>query len=190
MPLTTERTVEVSEKHTGTSGRSSGRPVRESGREEVTAISLEDLAELAAERLTSEQLHAIAARVAAAELVAERADVPGAMREESHDLAAEVRFDLRGTVRRLVRRWGAGPAGMGIDGDLLAPWLLPQLVRAGAAEHDVVEALRAEIGWCPRTEDERLEAVARGMLDDGFSPDVVKAALRSIDHRDEEREAA
>lgn len=130
-----------------------------------------DLVEEVAARLTSEQLHAVAARVAAAE--ARPPEDPA-----RPDLAAAVALDIDGAVARLVALWGRD--GVGIDNDILAAWLLPQLVRAGAPEPVAVAALGRHLGWRPRTQAERMAAVAKDRLAAGLSPDEVRRALARL----------
>lgn len=141
-------------------------------------IRLEELVEEAAQRLTSEQLHALAARVGAREL----REATEIRKSVPRDLPTDVAHDLDATVRHLVDLWG--PDGAGCDLDIVAAWLLPQIVRAGATEADAIAALTAHTGWRPRTAAERekaaLRQTARDLLDAGFSPVQVKAAMRSI----------
>lgn len=137
----------------------------------MTVRPIAELVEEVAERLSSEQIHAIAARVAAAEL--RDPDPP-----RKTDLATELAFDLDGTVRHLADLWG--PNGVGIDTDIVAAWLLPQLVRAGLDELTALAALQRVTGWRPRTDEERWAAVARAMVEtDGFPPDIVREAIRT-----------
>lgn len=131
---------------------------------------LDELVEEVVSRLTSEQLYAIAARVAAAETVP-------CSPSEPFDLAAAVTFDLDAAVRRAAARW---VDGTGIDPDLFASWYLPQLVRAGASEIDALAALQRVTGWRPRTEAERFAAVARDLLVAGYPAEHVRRALRAV----------
>lgn|GEM_PF-5258229 len=131
---------------------------------------LNELVEEVAERLSSEQILAIGARVSAAELVRSQAPAP-----HQFDLAAEVAFDLAAAVRHLVSLWG--PAGIGCDTDLVAAWLRPLLVNAGVPETDALAALERETGWRPRTPAQREVAVAEAMLADGFERGLVVSAL-------------
>jgi len=142
-----------------------------------TPRPLAELVEEAAARLSGEQLRALAARVEAAELAAAR-DATSVPKREPIDLAASVAFNLDATVRHLADLYGHD--GVGIANDILGSWLLPQLVSAGAAEGAVLAALERNLGWRPRTHEQRLEEVARTMLADGWAPDQVKAALRSV----------
>lgn len=130
-----------------------------------------DLAELVAERFSSEQLHALAARVAAAEL--REPDPP----PPPFDLAAAVALDLDAALTHLVGRY---TATVGVDTDILSAWLLPQLVRAGASEPDALAALERHTGWRPRSAEERLESVVRAMRADGFTPEQIRSALREV----------
>ena len=129
---------------------------------------LEELVEEAADRLTSEQLHALAARVAAAEA---RPPAP----PPTFDLATSCALDLQLTVRRAVALW---VDGVGLDTDIFAGWYVPQLVRAGVTERDALSALRRVTGWKPRTAPDRERAVARSMLADGWAPEMIADALK------------
>ncbi len=139
------------------------------GRETLHGL-LDDLAEEAAARLTSEQLFAVAARVAAREL--RPLEVAPA---RPFDLGAAVALDLDAGLCRDRDRWRE----IGIDDDLIAAWLLPALVRAGIRETHALAALERHTGWRPRSDAKRSETVARQMIDDGFTRDEVRTALRS-----------
>lgn len=143
----------------------------------ATLLSLEDLVEDAVERLSSEQLYAMATRKVAAELrSAEDAAIP----VQEPDLATALAFDLDGAVTQLVEPC----TQVGVDTDIAAAWLLPQLLRAGASEADALDVLSRVTGWRPRTDEERTEAVEREMLTDGFTPEQVRVALRSVPVRE------
>lgn len=134
----------------------------------MVAMTLEQLVDEAAARLTAEQLRAIAARV--------EVEARSAIQEESPrpDLASEIAFaGLRTTVRRRLN----AHRERGIDDDLAASQLLPALLRAGVDKREAVAALKYETGWQPRTDTERARAVATAMLDDGYPPDVVRRAV-------------
>lgn len=137
---------------------------------ETLHCNLDDLAEEAAERLTSEQLFALAARVSARELLP--IEVAPA---QPFDLGAAVAFDLDAGLCQALDRWRK----IGIDDDLIAAWLLPALGRAGIRETDALAALERHTRWRPRSDAERVAAVARQMIDDGFTRDEVRTALRS-----------
>lgn len=128
--------------------------------------------EAAAVLLTSEQLYALAARVAAAEL---REPQPA----RRFDLATSVALDLDATIRLLVSFWG--PDGIGSDVDIVAAWLYPQLVRAGVPEAAALAALERVTDWRPRSDAERWAQVARDMIEeDGFAPERVTIAISRI----------
>lgn len=137
----------------------------------ATDLTDADLAEEAVSRLSSHQLHAMAARKSAAEL--REPDPPA----PPLDLEAAVEFDLDGAISYLMTKY---TAAVGVDADLLAAWLLPQVVRAGASEPDALAALERQVGWRPRSPEERLEAVVRAMRDDGFTPDQIRSALKEV----------
>jgi len=131
----------------------------------VTALALEELAEEAAIRFTSEQLFALAGRVAARE----------ARPPETHstpDLATSLAFDLEGTVDDLVEMMHAR---VGIDLDLVGSHVL-KVLRAAAVD-DAEEIVERATGWHPRTAEEREVAVAEAMVAEGFTPTQIANAL-------------
>lgn len=128
---------------------------------------------MVAEKFTSDQLFAIAARLAAQELAAQMTP----KERPAFDLATAVALDLDAAVRHIVDLWHRG---MGIDVDILGAWLLPQIEAAGVGRAAALDALQRTTGWRPRTEAERLEAVAREMLADGFTPAQITDALRCV----------
>lgn len=140
-------------------------------------LSLKDLVEDAIERLSSEQLYAMGSRKAAAEL---RAAEDAAIPVQPPDLATALAFDPTETVARFVGTYAA----IGVDGDIAAAWLLSQLVHAGASEVDAFDVLHRVTGWRPRTDEERDAEVMRQMLGDGFTPEQIRDALRSISARE------
>ncbi len=124
-----------------------------------------------ARQYTSDVIYAAAAALAAEELARLVAPPP-----ERPDLASCVALDLDGTVRHLADLWG--PPGVGLDLDIVASWLAPQLLDAGVREHLVLAALWRVCGWRPRSDDDRRAAVLRALVEtDGFAPDVAEAAL-------------
>jgi len=132
----------------------------------VTALALEELAEEAALRLTSDQLFALAGQVAARE----------ARPPEVHpkpDLPTNLAFDLEGTVADFVERMHAGA---GVDLDLVGAYLMTLLRAAGVA--DAEEIVERATGWHPRSAEEREVAVAKAMLAEGFTPEQIAAALK------------
>jgi len=139
----------------------------------ATTRPIHDLVEEAVERLSSEQLHAMAARRAAAELRAQGQLAPKA----PTDWDTCLKVDLNLTVRRLVELHSS----FGIDADIASANLLPKLLGAGIPEDDALEALTRACGWRSRTDEDRLEAVARSMLADGFTVEQVRTALRDLE---------
>ena len=144
-----------------------------------TRRPIADLVEEAVDALSSEVLYAMAARKASAELRGARETEPTA----SVDWDGCLKVDLNLTVRRLVEL----RSSFGIDTDIAAGHLLPRIIAAGISEVDALEALQRATGWRPRTDRQRVEAVVRGMLEDGFTPDEIKRALR---HVEDERSVA
>lgn len=134
---------------------------------QTTTRPIGELVEEVAQRLSSEQIHALAARVAAAE-------ARPAERPTPFDLPTAVRIDLDGTIRRAMSMWCDGA---GIDADLFASWYLPQLRRAGVDEAGAIDALHRLTAWRPRTTEERAAAVAADMLDAGYPAAVVREAV-------------
>lgn len=118
-------------------------------------------------RLTSDQLFALAGRVRAAESARDR---PTARRPP------DWRRDLDGTCEHVVELWRA----VGIDADILGTLLYRGLVQVGVAEPAVRPAVERATGWCPRTRQERTEAVVRGMLADGLSAPVVRRVAKAL----------
>jgi len=134
----------------------------------VSALALEALAEVVADRFTSEQLFALAGRVAARE----------ARPPETHstpDLATCLAFDLEGTVDDLVERMHEEA---GLDLDLVGAYLLKLLQAAGVADAEEIVALAT--GWRPRSAEEREVAVAKAMLAEGFTPAQIEGAMREM----------
>jgi len=131
----------------------------------VSTLALEALAEEAAQRLSSEQLFALAGQVAARE----------ARPPETHstpDLPTGLAFDLDGTVADLVERMHEEA---GLDLDLVGAYLMTLLYAAGVA--DAEEIVERATGWHPRSAEEREVAVAEAMLAEGFSAEQIANAL-------------
>jgi len=131
----------------------------------VSTLALEALAEEAAQRLSSEQLFALAGRVAAREAR------PPEVRPKP-DLASCLAFDCEGTVSDLVARMHAGA---GVDLDLVGLHVLKLLQVAKIADAEAI--VRRHTGWHPRTAEEREVAVAEAMLAEGFSAEQIANAL-------------
>ncbi len=124
------------------------------------------IAEAAAARLSSEQLFALAARVAAAEM---RPPEP----RSDPDLATSIKaFGLLRAAARALDRYDE----VGVDRDLAAVALLGRLRHAGVGHDRALAALLLVTGWRPRTDAERREAVRRLMVEDGFPADLIDTA--------------
>jgi len=131
----------------------------------VSTLALAELAEQAAQRLSSAQLFALAGQVAARE----------ARPPETHstpDLATSLAFDLDGTVDDLVEMMHER---VGIDLDLVGSHVLKVL--HAAAVDDAEEIVERATGWHPRTAEQREVAVAEAMLAEGFSAEQIAEAF-------------
>jgi len=132
----------------------------------VSALALEELAEEAAIRFTSEQLFALAGRVAARE----------ARPPETHstpDLPTNLAFDREGTVADLVERMHVRAE---ISLDLVGAYLMTLLRAAGVDDAEAV--VERHTGWRPRTAEQREVAVAEAMLAEGFTPTQIAEVMR------------
>jgi hypothetical protein len=145
---------------------------------EASSRPIGELVEEAAARLTAEQLRALAARVESAEMAAalEATSVP---KREPFDIGAAIAFDLDGAVRHLALLWG--PDGVGCDLDIVAAWVYPALIEAGVPQAAALAALERHCDWHPRTDSERERAVAKAMLDDGWTPREIAEAMRAAE---------
>lgn len=132
----------------------------------MTALGLAELAEEAAQRLSSAELFALAGQVAARE----------ARPPETHstpDLPTNLAFDCEGTVADLVERLHVRA---GIDPDLVGAYLMTLLRAAGVTDAEEIVALAT--GWRPRSAEEREVAVAKAMLAEGFTPAQIEGAMK------------
>lgn len=136
----------------------------------TTPRPIGELVEEVAATMTSDQVYALAARIAAAEARPPEQPAP-------FTLAASAALDVDATVRRAVAMW---VDGAGIDADIFSAWYVPQLRRAGVPEPDALAALRRVTGWRPRSDHERLVAVARGMRRDGYPEHAIRQALAGL----------
>lgn len=130
--------------------------------------TIAELVEEAAARLTSEQLQAIAMRVAAAELLEPDPPPP------PPDFATCCAFDLRGAVLYEIERLRE----LGIDDDISSCHVLVRLRGVGIDDARSLAALRQVTGWRPRSGDERQRALARELLEAGLSPEQIAHALK------------
>lgn len=135
----------------------------------TTLRSVDELVEEVVGRLTSEQLFAVAARLAAAEA---REPEP----ERPFEIDASLALDIGRTIAHVIdlhRR-------IGVDDDLIASQVLRPILTTRLPEDVALDVIHRHTGWRPRTTEDRIGAVARGMLGDGLPPDLVVRAIDEL----------
>lgn len=135
----------------------------------TTLRPIAELVEEAVARLSAEQLHAMAARRAAAE-------ARGPEPERPFDFDASVALDIDRTITHVVDLYRR----LGVDDDLIAACVLHPILAARLPQDVALQVIHDHTGWRPRSDDDRVGAVARGLLGDGWPPDLVASAIDEL----------
>lgn len=130
-----------------------------------------ELVEEAVARLTVEQLHALAARRAAAE------SRPPEPERRPFDVDTGFALDADRTITHLVDLYRQ----LGIDDDLIASRILYPALMARLPEAEALAAITRATGWRPRSREDRHRSAAKALLADGFTPRQIATALREVE---------